>query len=152
MPDWLARITIADIAGVAVAVTAFALFLHKIGKPLAKVAQWAHDFLEDWRGKPEERDASGRLVEPARPGVLARLESIEHEVTPNHGTSAHDKITGKVDHLTALVSEALSEIGDSRREARERDEAHSGRLYRVEQLTARLAEELARDPRDPEGE
>ena len=100
------------------------------------------NFLEDWRGEPQ------RPGRDAVPGVMAQLEAhaeaiadIRKQVKPNHGTSAHDALVRRFDDLQGLVAGALAEIGESRREAAERDKDHSGRLYELEQLVERL-----RDP------
>ncbi len=100
--DWLAAITLLDVVGVVAIVVAVVTFLVKIGRPIIRLTRSVHEFTEDWHGTPEERDGSGRVIQDARPGVLARLESIEHEVTPNHGGSAHDQLMAAI---TALAEE-----------------------------------------------
>ena len=99
--DVLAAVTLLDVITIVAIISAFSAFLVKVGRPIVRLTRAIHDFIEDWRGTPEERDGSGRVVQRAQPGVLARLESIEHEVTPNHGSSAHDKLMKAIEDLAS---------------------------------------------------
>ncbi|WP_205327558.1 hypothetical protein [Glycomyces sp. YM15] len=48
-------------------------------------------FLEDWNGQ------GGRPGVPARLGVLARLERLDAQVHPNHGSSLRD-VADRIEH------------------------------------------------------
>lgn len=108
--DVLAAVTLLDVITIVAIISAFSAFLVKVGRPIVRFTRAIHDFIEDWRGTPEERDGSGRVVQQAQPGVLARLDRIEHEVTPNHGGSAHDQlmkaITELADEFRAFADES----------------------------------------------
>jgi hypothetical protein len=81
-------------------VTAAASLALAVGGLLVWCGRWAwrilrevSHFLDDWRGEP------ARSGMAARPGVLARLASLEDsvtavrtEVSPNHGKSIRDVI------------------------------------------------------------
>lgn len=60
---------------------------------LGKVLRPIHEFLEDWRGE------EARPGVPERPGVMARLQSmdqrlsyVEEQLSPNSGKSTRDAI------------------------------------------------------------
>lgn len=62
----------------------------------------ASQFLRDWNGEPERRDAAGNIVEPARPGVKAtiaalttKLETVTKEVKNSHDTNLREDIDSK---------------------------------------------------------
>lgn len=60
-----------------------------IGKGIAEISRFfkkINNFIDDFAGEPA-RDGVA-----ARPGVMARLERIEHEVTTNSGTSIKDAV------------------------------------------------------------
>ena len=44
------------------------------------------------------------------------IADIRHQVQPNHGTSAHDKLSEQIKELKALVAEAMAEISYVRRD------------------------------------
>lgn len=108
--DWLEAITLLDVVGLVAIVAASVTFIVRVGRPVVSLVSSVHDFIEDWRGTPEEQDGSGRVIQQAQPGVLARLDRIEHEVTPNHGGSAHDQlmkaITELADEFRAFADES----------------------------------------------
>lgn len=58
------------------------------------------DFLDDWRGTPERSGVA------ARPGVLARLGAIEHEVRTNNGSSLKDAVS-RCERRLIRVEDAL---------------------------------------------
>ena len=99
--EWLAAVSAFDVVALVAIASAFVTFLVKVGRPIVKLSRAVHDFIDDWRGTPEVRDGSGRVIQEAEPGVLARLTTIEHEVKPNHGSSAHDQLMKAIIDLKA---------------------------------------------------
>lgn len=98
--DWLAAITLLDVVAVVAILSGFLTFLFKVGRPVVNLSRAVHDFIEDWRGTPEVTDAAGNVIQPATSSIPARLARIEHEVTPNHGSSAHDQLMKAIEKLT----------------------------------------------------
>lgn len=154
MPDWLANLTLADLVGVVVAVAAAGTFVAKAVLPMVRWGMRVKSTLDDWSGKPAEKDASGEVIHPAQPSMLARMESMEGTVIRMEAT---------LQHLHELVVPIPAEIGETRREMREgqkaleakqdeanaalhdRGDTHSKRLYAVETLLKRLRPD---DPTD----
>lgn len=94
------------------------LALVLIGSAVLVVVKWLHPVvakvtrvLDLFLGRPEEQGI------PAIPGVIERLDAqderlrkIEKEVTPNSGTSAHDKITRRIGNLDAKVDALFAHL------------------------------------------
>lgn len=55
-------------------------------RAVRRVSRKVDEFIEDWNGAPE------RPGHPARPGVMSRLDWIEHELKPNSGSSLRDAV------------------------------------------------------------
>ena len=106
MPEWMADLTLGTImAAVAGALLVGGLFV-KVGKPIKRVSDAFNSLMAGWNGTPEHKDASGTVIKPAVPGVLAQMagmaeqlaalkakvEVIHHEITPNHGGSMNDAL------------------------------------------------------------
>ncbi|MFE9834088.1 hypothetical protein ACFYP4_02895 [Streptomyces sp. NPDC005551] len=53
---------------------------------IRSVAKRVDEFMDDWNGIPE------RPGHEARPGVMSRLNWIEHELKPNSGSSLRDAV------------------------------------------------------------
>lgn len=115
MPEFLETMTIGEIVayctGFLMVVTVFYRVM-KIFKPV-------REFLEQWNGEPEVKDASGNIIKKAVPGVASRLlalehytERIHHEVTPNHGGSIKDAVK--------RTEEAISELKNSSGETQDK--------------------------------
>lgn len=106
LPPWFVDLVgepiVLWIAGLVALVTFLGLVWAKLVRPAMRLTDAARDFAEDWRGTPED---PVRGI-PARPGVLARLRSLEdtnealagvleqirHEVLPNSGGSLRDQV------------------------------------------------------------
>ena len=73
---------IIEIGAVATALIAILVLVRRALKPLRKM----HYFLDDWFGTP------ARPGVDARPGVMGRLDAIEHELHPNSSMSMRDAV------------------------------------------------------------
>lgn len=86
---WMAALTVV-IAGVVVILRKALPLLKKLG-----------DFLDDVAGEP------ARAGVPARPGLMERVQRIEHEMFPNSGKSLRDqtdRLEGKLDtHIDMCI-------------------------------------------------
>lgn len=58
-----------------------------VTRSLRPLVHGVGQFLDDWNGEPERPGVS-----PARPGVMARIAAIEHELHPNGGSSLRDAV------------------------------------------------------------
>lgn len=63
-------------------------------------------------GRPDEQGI------PGQPSMMdrfdaqdERLKAIERQITPNHGTSAHDKLAKRIDSVGAQVDAILVHLG-----------------------------------------
>lgn len=73
-------------AGAVAAGLGLLFVLTRIGRRVWALFQALDDFFDDWRGSP------ARAGVPRRAGVMERLESIEHEVRTNDGSSLKDAV------------------------------------------------------------
>ena len=169
MPPELTSWLPVQIVGVLTVAAGIAWFLRTIGIPTWRSVRAFFrrlaDFLDDWFGEP------ARPGVPARPGMGERVQGLEekmpgmeaalaenaealaevrYHVQPNHGGSAHDDLTAKVEQiastLSALTQAQLAVAGamdhlreGTARELRElREEKHAAhieirdRLARIE--------------------
>lgn len=100
LPTWLHELTIGEIVGLVAALTSLGWVVRRGWKAARRFSR----FLDDFFGEPDREGV------PGKPGVLARLVTVEsdvsgvlHEVTPNGGASAHD-------HLRAEMRQMRDEI------------------------------------------
>lgn len=75
-------------------------------RTMRKLTREFSNFREDWAGE------AGRPGVPARPGVLERLTSIEHELKTNGGSSLKDAVN-RVDRRLVDVEAMVSDINKS---------------------------------------
>ena len=166
-PEYVLQWLPLELMGVVAAVAAGAWLWRAILGPALKraraVGRQVEDFLESWQGRP------GRPGYPPEPGVPERLRSIEdlvpgwttalgkiedhteaieeirYHVRPNHGGSAHDALSAKLDALTERVGHVMeSQIAvagavDRLREDKER--AHDEMLRRIARIELPRSEE-----------
>lgn len=78
---------IGDAAGWIVGVGGALGVLVWVGRIVLSTWRKLGHFLEDWNGEPARPGNNG-----GRAGVMSRLEAIEHQLTPNSGTSLYDKV------------------------------------------------------------
>lgn len=135
LQDWLDAFTFLDIVLFLTALGGLVAGVRWIAPAVRKVnsgLDMLHAILERWNGVPEQKDAAGYIIRKAEPGVLARLEKIEHEVTPNHGGSAHDAVMRSMAELRELVVDLASEFGTFKRDYA-RDLHYNHPTYRPDQ-------------------
>lgn len=58
----------------------------RVARGIRRILRRFDEVLDDWNGRPE------RPGHMALPGVMARLDRIEHELRPNSGTSLRDAV------------------------------------------------------------
>ena len=127
-PDYVLRWVPLELLGVVTAVAAGAwLWRAAIGPAVKRaraVGRQVEDFLESWQGRP------ARPGYPAEPGIPERvagiedlmpgwttalaehteaIEEIRYHIQPNHGGSAHDALSRKLDE----VADRLGHVMDS---------------------------------------
>jgi hypothetical protein len=69
-----------------VAIAGGASLIWKFLGGLRRIIKRVDQFIDDWNGTEE------RPGHPPKPGVMARLEWIEHELKPNSGGSLRDAV------------------------------------------------------------
>ena len=115
--EWLRAINLWDLLALAIAgggVVAGLRWLRPGFLRLLALIERVHGVLDDWHGKPEQRDASGALVKAAEPGVVARLKAVEYHVKPNGGESAHDGLVKRLDRNTASLESTARSVAELR--------------------------------------
>jgi len=83
----MANLTIGDMTATLVGLAVIAV----AWKPVRKVLRFMETIAADWSGAAERRDESGAVIEAARPGVMAQLGTIRHELFANSGLSLRDQ-------------------------------------------------------------
>lgn len=67
-------------------------FFWKPVRALLKLVKSLMLFAEDWNGTPERKDHAGMVIEPAKPGVPALLETVRAQVQNSHRTNFRDDL------------------------------------------------------------
>lgn len=117
LPEWLARLTLGEIFIVLVGVSAAVMATAKLLKPARQFFKNLGQIAEDWSGVPERVDGSGQVIEPARPGVMAQLETLRSQVQNSHKTNLREDIDA-VHRSVITVTERLDEHITSTEERR----------------------------------
>lgn len=140
MTEYLEELTVAEVvAGLAGLLVALGV-VRKVWAPVRAVGA----FLADWNGKEERSDRAGNVIEEAKPGIPALLETVRAQVENSHRTNFRDDL----DRNTAATHEALEQIGKVTQKldehiviAKESDDAADETARQV----AKLAEKWATD-------
>lgn len=137
MTEYLEQITVAEAVGTVGAVLAALGVIRKLWGPVRAVGA----FLADWNGKEERTDRAGNVIEPAKPGIPALLETVRSQVQNSHRTNFRDDL----DRNTAATHEAVGRIDEVSRKldrhiviAKEGDIAAARTAQRVEELAEAL--------------
>lgn len=99
MPDWMADINInvgwvvAAIAGAVVLVGA----VRMVAKPIKKIMAAFTGFMDGWNGTAEVEDASGAVIKPAVPGVLAQMGVLRQQLENSHQNAATPNLRDDLD-------------------------------------------------------
>ena len=122
----------------------------KPARLLLRGAKALSEILEDWRGRPERRDESGRLIEAARPGVPALLETVRAQVQNDHTEiNLRDDIDRQTKQLKDLT-EALAAVREDHRVhvaiAKEAERRQAATAEQVAALAARWAADASPRP------
>ncbi|PRX90815.1 hypothetical protein [Allonocardiopsis opalescens] len=96
MPDWISSLTVAQLAALLAGLAAVGGLTWAAGRWLRR----AGHLIDDLLGEP------ARPGVDARPGLMERVQRIEHEVTYNSGGSLKDKVRaldGKLGDLSTAL-------------------------------------------------
>ena len=66
------------------------VWLRPVLAGITRLGSAVEGIVEDWQGEPERRDASGAVVQPGRPGLPARIKSIEEQLRVDYATLHRD--------------------------------------------------------------
>lgn len=109
--DILGQATWADLLGAIAALALIGGAVLVIWKTIHPLMVKITHVLDVFLGRPGEQGI------PAQPGVIERLEKIEQQVTPNHGSTK--KLTEEVQDLQADVKDVQADVKDLRRRLEE---------------------------------
>lgn len=116
MPQWMADINInlgwvvAAIVGAAVVLGA----LRMVVKPIRKIAAAFTGFMDGWNGTAEVEDASGAVIKPAVPGVLAQMGVLRQQLENSHQNAATPNLRDDLD--TKASKEDVAAVATSVRD------------------------------------
>lgn len=156
-PEYVLSLLPLEVLG-AVGVVAAALWgVRMLAKMSAKVRpwlEWLDRFRDGWDGTPEVRDASGAIVRHAVKGVPAQLDEhaeaiaeIRYNVKANHGKSAHDDLTRKLDANTDRLDSLIESNEADRAKLLEANKEIREQLVEMGRDLRRLQRQYSRDLR-----
>ncbi|MGP5396018.1 hypothetical protein [Arthrobacter rhombi] len=137
MTEYLKQVTIGDAVATAAALVVALGVIRKLWGPVRAVGA----FLADWNGKEERTDRAGNVIEEAKPGIPALLETVRSQVQNSHRTNFRDDL----DRNTAATHKALERIEHVSTKldrhiviAKEADAIADATKQKVEQLAEQL--------------
>jgi hypothetical protein len=156
MPQWIQDLTVAQVILFLGAVSAAAAGIWKVGRPALRALRRVADLADVVVGTPAKVDASGAQEEPARPGMVARLTSLEEakraqnalletirsQVQNSHSTNLRDDLDThgiRLDDLAAQVTDIVTKLDEHIRIAIESDRRQDETAEQVNKLAARWA-------------
>lgn len=122
MNEWLTRLTVGEIVTTLAAITAVGVVILKFSKPIRKMFKGLETIGSDWNGTPERRDASGELIEPARPGVMAQLETLRAQVQNSHDTNLRDDLDQALKGLEDVTKSLAEHITIAKKSDKQQQE------------------------------
>jgi len=112
------------------------VWLRPVLAGITRLGSAVEGIVEDWQGEPERRDASGAVVQAGRPGLPARIKSIEEQLRVDYATLHRDVATltqGQADlaegqaAMSSDVTALAAEFGTfKRRYQRDLERNHPG--------------------------
>ena len=88
--------------GITATLILLVVFFWKPARAGLKLVKSLMLFAEDWNGTPERRDHAGMVVEPAKPGVPALLETVRSQVQNSHRTNLRDDVDTVIETVDTL--------------------------------------------------
>ena len=130
-----------------------AVLIAALWKPvrlLLRGAKALSEILDDWRGRPERRDDAGRLIEAAKPGVPALLETVRAQVQNDH-TEINlrddlDRQTKRLDDLAEALQGVREDLRIHVAIAKESERRQEDTAQKVAALAARWAADASPRP------
>jgi hypothetical protein len=119
LPSWFTNLTVGGIVGWSVGVVVVLALFRRMWRAVRPMWVGVREFLDDWRGE------EGRPGVPERPGVMARLHTIETD-----GAAAKAKLDEQAEKIDAIDHELHPNSGSSLRD-------------RVDRIGTKLDEHLA---------
>lgn len=140
MTEYLEQVTIGDAVATAAALVVALGVIRKLWAPVRAVGA----FLADWNGKEERTDRAGNVIEEAKPGIPALLETVRAQVQNSHRTNFRDDL----DRNTAATHKAVGRIEEVAEKldqhiviAKESEDAADETAHKVARLAAKWAVE-----------
>ena len=138
LPEWITGLTLGEIFLFLAGLTAAAAAIVKLLKPAYKALKNIGQIAQDWNGTPERVDGSGQVIEPARPGVMAQLETLRAQVQNSHKTNLREDIDA--------VHDSVKEVRESVKDVNTRLDEHitttAERRKQADELTRVVQEEI----------
>ena len=125
--------------GVTAALILLVVFFWKPVRALWKRGKVLAQFLEDWNGTPERRDRAGGIIEKARPGVPALLETVRSQVQNSHRTNFRDDLDANTEETRRIgiqMSRLAEQLDEHIKIAIKSDAAQDQTAEKVEKLVA----------------
>lgn len=96
--------------------------LWKPARKIAHLFRALSQFIEDWRGVPEEYDDTGRVIRPARRGAASIIEEVRSQVQNSHRTNLRDDLDRLHAEVIDLKQDLRDHIDIAKDQERRRDE------------------------------
>lgn len=141
----MSGLPLTDVAASIVGITAALAAVGWAGRRIWRFVSLSVHAFEDIVG------AEATATEPARPGMIARLQAVEHEVRPNGNTSMHDAIRrmeAQLASTAALATDAAAASEAMRMRVAESEARNAEGRGRIIGQVGDLAREVARRDRD----
>lgn len=102
LTEYLEQVTVGDAVATTAALLVAVGVIRKLWAPVRAVGA----FLADWNGKEERTDRAGNVIEEAKPGIPALLETVRSQVQNSHRTNFRDDL----DRNTEATHRAVGRI------------------------------------------